>query len=89
MGATFFSGLEAHSQIVVFVSSFIADGLVGKVRGVVLIGSVLHAYLGIRQQKWGFTQQAQPVWGLGIIPRRGQGGADHPLEATKLVGLFS
>ena len=46
---------EDHSQIVRFVSSFISDELVGNVRAVVLMGVVLPSYVGVRQQKRGFT----------------------------------
>jgi hypothetical protein len=38
-----------------FVSSFIANAFVGKVRAVVLMGVVLHSYAVDGQQKCGFA----------------------------------
>jgi hypothetical protein len=47
--------IEDHSQIVRFVSSFISDSLMGKVRAGAFMGVVLPSYVGIRQQKCGLT----------------------------------
>jgi hypothetical protein len=47
--------IEDHSQIVRFVSRFRSDGLVGKVRAVVLMDVVLPSYAVDGQQKGGFA----------------------------------
>jgi len=46
-----------HSQIVRFVSGFIGNVFVGKVRAVVLMGVVLHSYAVAGQQKCGFATE--------------------------------
>jgi hypothetical protein len=49
------ANIEDHSQIVRFVSSFISDSLMGKVRAGAFMGVVLPSYVGVRQQKCGFA----------------------------------
>jgi hypothetical protein len=50
-GLRFLGELDDHSQIVRFVSSFIGDGFVGKVRSAAFMAVVLHAYAVLVQQK--------------------------------------
>ncbi len=47
--------LDDHSQIVRFVSIFIGDGFVGKVRAAAFMGVVLRAYAVLVQQKYWFS----------------------------------
>jgi hypothetical protein len=50
----FWPNSEDHSQIVRFVSSFIANDFVGKVRTMVLMGVVLPSYAVAGSQNCGF-----------------------------------